>query len=60
MSALRVVAIIMALVMIVGGTIVSCTWLLIEGTPLVPMAAGTLVALGISVLILELQEHAST
>ena len=60
MSAFRIVAIIMALVMVIGGTIVSCTWLLIEGTLLIPMAAGTLAALGISVLILELQEHAST
>jgi len=59
MRLFKIVAIAMALVMLIGGSIVSCRWLLIEGTLPIPLASASLAVLGASVLFLELQDHAS-
>lgn len=59
MRAFKAVAIVMALIMLVGGTTVCCAWLLMEGTLPIPIASAALAGLGATVLILELQDHAS-
>jgi hypothetical protein len=59
MSAFRVIAVVLSLVMLIGGTVISCLWLKIEGTFQIPIAAAVLAALGAAVLFLELQDERS-
>lgn len=56
MRAFSVVAITLALMMLVGGAVVCCTWLLIEGSFPIPLASAAMASLGAAVLFLELQE----
>jgi len=59
MRAFRVLAIVMALVMLVGGVTVCCAWIMIEGSLPIPLASAALASLGATVLFLELQDRAS-
>ena len=56
MRAFSVMAITLALVMLVGGAIVCCTWLIIEGSLPIPLASAAMASLAAAVLFLELQE----
>ena len=53
------VYLVLSLVMLIGGTVISCLWLKIEGTFQIPIAAAVLAALGAAVLFLELQDERS-
>ena len=59
MSIFRIVAIAMSVVMLVGGAIVSCTWLILDGSLPIPLASAVLASLGAAVLFLEIKDQAS-
>ena len=60
MRAFRMLSVSMALVMLVGGVLVCCAWLLIEGSLPIPLASAALALLGATVLIVEFQDPGVT
>jgi hypothetical protein len=57
MRVFRILAIVMALVMLISGSVVCCAWIMLDGSLPIPLASAALASLGAAVLLLEFQDR---